>query len=664
MIPKFSNIISSPNDYINNTEKRKKYSKRIISNKFFIENKMNNKDSKASFQKDLLNINSNKNNEVKNNINNYKYINTEVEKQQNGGNINDNYYNNDKTKSNNVTNNICIIIKADDNKKKKEEIDKKDYKYEYYNSFKKRKKPNHSISTDNINLNNEKSYRKFKKINLNSSDKNLDLNNNSFKLKKKNIMNGKNSSIIDNNIKHGEIKYKYRNRNCSILNPKNKMNPIKNIKNDYINNFIDKNENPKKILFTHLSEKYIEENGRIKKEKKNKYNESIQQKREFLGISLNKIEKNKVKREIYDEFIDYEKEKEEIERRIIMSYENIKKEENNKYYKYKKRKPPKRVFSSDIATKISYNINNKNKEKKFNKSIDTTFFNNENNISKSDISYIQTEYNRDENQKYINLIKEERNLINSNSKINDKNINIKYKKRSINLKTENGLNYKNYLNNFYINKNNSDNRFNNINTNLFNSKSYMNIFIPEEKMKKNTDIILKEMIEILDVNKSKNKNIEYKSPRKKRETIFSPPSKNEIITIQNNEYGKTLRCIKKRCKEKSGIKEEGIRLNQYLEESPRKKINIINNDIKGENKEENKKIEINVPNGEIKALRRIKNKIENYKKNQNKNTNKYYNKFKKCKSFYFFKKKKKIILFIRPQIKRSYSLNCKNKNAK
>ena len=656
MIQKSKNIISYPNDYINNNgNKRKKYCKRIISNKL-LENKMNN--SKTSFQKNCLNSEYNKDihtdAEINKNINRYKYINTEIEKEQNGGNLNDNNYNNDKTKSNNVTNNICIIIKNTDNKDKEEESNKKDFNDDI--SFKNIKKKIKSISTDNINASYIKLNKKYKKISLDSNEK-MVLNNNLFKLKNKNIIQEKNSNIIDNNIKTGEIKYKYRNRNCSILNPKNTRNTTNNLKcNNFLHNSIDKKENSKNVLYTDISE--IEENGSIKKKKKNKYNELLQQKREFLGISLNKKEKNKVNKEIYDDFNDYEKEKEEIERRIMLSYENIKKEEKNKYYKYKKREPPKRVFSSDIATKISYDINNKSCKKKINKSIDTTFIN-ENNMYKNDVSYIQTEYSIDENKNYINLIKEGKNLINSKS--NDKNINIKYKKRSINLKTENGLNNKKSLNNFRINKNKTNNRFNNINTNLINSKSYMNIFIPQEKMKKNTDIILKEIMEILNIDNNKSKNKEYKSPIKKRETIFSSPARNDIIMIQNNEYGKTLRCIKKRCKEKSEIKEENIKLNQYAEIPPRNIIDIINNDIKYENKEENKKLEINVPDEEIKALRRIKIKIENYK---NKNTNKYLKGIKKIKSFSYFNRKKNIILFIKPQIKRFYSLNYKSKNAK
>ena len=171
-------------------------------------------------------------------------------------------------------------------------------------------------------------------------------------------------------------------------------------------------------------------------------------------------------------------------------------------------------------------------------------------------------------------------------------------------------------------------------------------------------------MEILNIDNIKSKNKEYKSPLKKRETIFSSPIRNDIIMIQNNEYGKTLRCIKKRCKEKSEIKEENIKHNQYTEIPPRKIIDIINNDIKYENKEDNKKLEINVPDEEIKALRRIKIKIENYKNNKNTNTNKYLRGIKKIKSFSYFNRKKNIILFIKPQIKRFYSLNYKSKNAK
>ena len=105
--------------------------------------------------------------------------------------------------------------------------------------------------------------------------------------------------------------------------------------------------------------------------------------------------------------------------------------------------------------------------------------------------------------------------------------------------------------------------------------------------------------------------------------------------IQKNEHGKTLRCIKKRCKDKTILTE--IKIFEGKNEEQSKIINYLNED-KEENKneeeikngeenkseeeikkkEENKILEIRIPGQQIEAMRRIKLKIENYKKSQEK----------------------------------------------
>ena len=142
-------------------------------------------------------------------------------------------------------------------------------------------------------------------------------------------------------IKNDSIKSRYKNKNCSIFSPKNKRN--KNIKcNNLLFGSLDKNyTESSNIIYNDASENFIETKGNIisstiKKSKKNMYRQSIQQKKELLGINLNVKEKNNIKRKLYEEFIDYEKQREEIEKKIILNDELIKNEEKIKDYKSKK----------------------------------------------------------------------------------------------------------------------------------------------------------------------------------------------------------------------------------------------------------------------------------------------------------------------------------------
>ena len=596
MLPKNNNNISYRNNSMNNIIRTpKKYSKRIITSNLINSKKMNDKNSKLDLNKELIKAQID---EFKNNKNSNKYSFFDLEKEENINNTNnlskiDN--NNDKNKSNNVTNNICIIIKTSDNKELGDE-DKKNYKLKYYNSLKKNKIKNYSIDTNNINTND----RKINNLIDNDNDKLFTIYNKSFIYKRKN-------NIRNNTINSNRIKYKYRNKNSSILIPKNRIN----LKTNYIYSPREKiSKYSKNILYTDNSEKSFETNGsllsfNLKKLRINAYKESIRKKRELLGVNYNVKEKNKANKEMHDEFNDYDKEREEIEKKILISDQIIQNEEKITYSKYKKREP-RRVFSGDI-----YNYaKNKSIEKFSKKCLDTTF-NFDNNNSKSEISSFQVESNKDE-------------LKNNQKKL-------KYKKRN----NDNLLNYKNSMKNFDINRIRKNKLFNN--NNLINSRSYRDIFIKEENMQKNINTIVKDIIKILNESKSKKK--PFKSPKRPRENIFSP--RKEIIMIQKNENGKTLRCIKKRCRDKSKNKEKRVITNHNIEEEPEEEINIIDNinnytTIKNiENKEENKKFEINIPGGEIEALRRIKNKIENYKKNQKRNRNKFVYRKIKSKSFSF-----------------------------
>ena len=536
-----------------------------------------------------------RNNSIGDNNNLYKKYNKRIIKSEINKNKFENINLNNKIKSNNVTNNICIIIKTADNKKlDEEEKQKKSFNYDYFDSYRNIKKHSCSISQDSFGSKNTKKNIMFKNLFF------FPKNENTKKLNKSFIIN-KNSYINNNKnkLKKSNIKYNYRIKTNSILDS-NQNKISKN--NNYLNTSMEKRNNnyEKDSLFTNFSDKYMETNESVLsltslKNRKNKYKELLQQKREFLGINFNNVDKIKIKKALYNEFKDYDKEKEEIEKRIMLNDEIIKNEEKIINYKMKK-KYKKRVFSCDLYITPPYNINNKNPEKMSKKSIDTTFIN-DINTSKSEFSSI-IDFKKIEKK---DLIEKEKKFVNKNiSKRNRNIINVKYTKRK-----NNNLFYKNSLNNFKIEKN--SNRLNSNNNSLLNNKSYMDIFIPEEKMKKNVNSVVRDIMKIINKNKSKSKP-KYKSPKKPRDPIFSSP-RNAIKKIQNVEDGKTF-CysIKTLYKEKNEAKPQNIINNinndkndnhndNDKKEFPKKLIDYILNNkrfIKSKKKEE-KKIEINIP---------------------------------------------------------------------
>lgn len=695
MLSKVTNIIPYKIIPLN----KNNYSKNIKNNYKTIMNSNNNKGTKINNNKnpkiflqnaflksemEKINKNNNKDNNKIINKKNYRFFSSEAQNNENKMNINT-INENEKNKLNNVTNNICIIIKTSDNKEPEEVKGVRNFGY--YDSFKNILNQSYPMSTGNIHIKNIKSSSAFKnkKINnnkikrynnsfiCNKSSNKKEKGNNSFSKRNnlkinllkqnKKLINMENKKIepevnkLYDDIKNDSIKSRYKNKNCSIFSPKNKRN--KNIKcNNLLFGSLDKNyTESSNIIYNDASENFIETKGNIisstiKKSKKNMYRQSIQQKKELLGINLNVKEKNNIKRKLYEEFIDYEKQREEIEKKIILNDELIKNEEKIKDYKSKKN-PIKKVFSDDISVKPNkkyYKSNNKSIEKNNKNLSNDSIVNNDNTISKSDFSYIQTEYNKDETNRFINLSK------NNPTKFK-KNNNFHFNKNKSNNKTRNKLNYKKSTNNFG-NINNKNYKLN-TNNSLINSKSCIEIFLEESKIKKNTDIIMHDIIKIMNTNNSKNKN---NSPRKIRENAFSPP-KNEIIMIQNNEDGKTLRCIKKRCKEKKQNVINEIKPNENIKkESPKKLLDYIINDKEKEKiKEENKKLEIKIPGQQIETLRRIKLKIENYKKGQKKHRNLNYKKFIKYNSFSYLNSKRNFRINTL-QIKRLHSLKIANIN--
>ena len=618
-------------------------------------------------------------------------------------------------KTNNVTNNICIIIKTSENQEQKE-LKNGGYNFDYVDSIKihgNNNDNNHNQSpliTENINFKLKSNNLKNKKLENNKIGENkLKSQNNSFILKKRLIKTQNNSIEKSNNKakkakinikskqdnskllkygndnKNGHIKSRYKNDNFLTQKYSQKYKKriiIPNIKNSNFGNYKNESNHSKEKYFTEVCEKNIDkrlDNIMCSPIKSNRniiglsYKELIQQKKKLLGINLNIKEKE----EVDELFINYEKEREEIEEKIKLNDEKIK--NDRKIINNKNQKETRRIFSSEISPKSSIGNFFLDSKKNNDKSNDSSknienIFNNDNNISKSEISYIQTEINKEEIKKYINLIKPENNSKNkNNSKKSKKKINIKYKKRSIKKGKEKISNKNNNRDSFNSINNirNSINKLSKNNSGLLNSKSCIDVFIKESKMNKNINIILKDIKKIINLNKSEiNKEIN-KTQKKSQKNI----PKNEVFMIQDNGHGKTLHCIKKLSKDKiqEEIQIKTISSEKNAEEEEPKKITELLFNIKKKykrkaKKDENKSLEIKIPGEEIQALRRIKSKIHYYKKtnqSQNKYKNNEYIKLQKYKSFSYFYLAKNNNKFINKyKIARSNSLKVEYKNEK
>ena len=439
-----------------------------------------------------------------------------------------------------------------------------------------------------------------------------------------------------NDNKNDHIKSRYKNDN--FLTQKNsqrykKRIIIPNIKNSNFGNCKNESGYSKEKYFTEISEKNIDrglDNIMCSPIKSNKnviglsYKELIQQKKKFLGINFN----IKEKKEDDELFINYDKEREEIEEKIKLNDERIK--NDRKIINNRSQEESKRIFSSEISPNSnicnffldSKKINDKSNDSS--KNIEN-IINNDNNISKSEISYIQTEINKEEIKNYINLIKPQNNYKtkNNSKKSKKKNINIKFQKRSIKKGKEKNSNKNKNRDSFNSINNirNSINKLSKNNSGLLNSKSCIDVFIKESKMNKNINIILKDIKKIINRNKSDISKEANKAQKKPQKNI----PKNEVLMIQDSEHGKTLHCIKKLSKDKiqEEIQIKTISSEKNAEEEEPKKITELLFNIKKKykrkpKKDENKNLEIKIPGEEIQALRRIKSKIHDYKKNKSK----------------------------------------------
>ena len=151
----------------------------------------------------------------------------------------------------------------------------------------------------------------------------------------------------------------------------------------------------------------------------------------------------------------------------------------------------------------------------------------------------------------------------------------------------------------------TNNTINNINTN----KNYININNISNLLSNNTN----NNEYNINTNYPKNEPQPYKT-----KAVFSPANNDEIMTVENEVKGKTIHIIKKR--------NRSPQINQsYQKSSPEtKKQNIIIESKKQDNENEQIKVEkkeyknnLKGPGRGISALRRINQKIENYKKRIN-----------------------------------------------
>ena len=713
MIHKLQNNISLKNTSIN-----KNYTTRNI--------KKNNNKNIAS--KSLKNINNNlstKSNCIFQNLL-LKDKTENLEAKMNGGILNhkkhkysniqsinkdyDNKSRNKKNKANNVTNNICIIIKTSENPDKEEddeEINQKNISnnLSYCDSFlsKKNNQKRLSLQTENINYDLKSNNFKDKKLennkiklkrfnnsfiaknnqikttkNLMIKTKSTNYKNNNYQKRTKIVKNKYNDNSNDNNNNNKEIlKYRYQNKNSSILNSKNDNYYIKrkipSVKKRTLFNSPDKENGgfSKQELITEVFNRNTSINldntmhSPLSKIRAS-YKDLIQEKKKSLGINLNKREKKKIKNEL---LINYDEKREEIEKEILLNDEIIKSEMNNNDNNNNEDQD-KRMLYSDLSKKANltyHNLNTKRNLKKLNNENNKNLINNEINNSKSDISYIPTESNKDDN-KNINLNR----FMNESTKPN-----IKYKKRNIKRKLEiinckksfNSIKSINSINSIKslksVSSDNRNNALNNSSNSLFNtSKSCINMLIKKNNMKRNISLILHDIKKLLNKDKNdKNEKESNKSPKKSRSI-----QKNEILMLKDNEDGKTIHCIQKLSKDKvqEEIQIKKIEPEKDNEEETSKNITGLLKNIKKrvlKYKDNYKNLEIKIPGREIEALKRIKTRINNYKKTQkiNRSRNNKYVKIQKFKSFSYFHAKNiynKIYLY---KIKKSKSLKIEHK---
>ena len=411
------------------------------------------------------------------------------------------------------------------------------------------------------------------------------------------------------------------------------------------------------------------------------FNKSIEEKRKMLGIPLKKNEYEKMNKKIEDDINEdeenlkkkllvYRKKQDEI----IKIYENrnktnLESKENvkilyknvHKSYKGKSKSKPKNpirilykdnskeIYShnnyehnitynfNDIKSNSNLNIELRNKNIHYNnsyiikrKDMEKTkkhYSNSQNDI----FNYKKAKNNKNKNEKDKNLIKKkikiykeaqnkdlfkknkDQNDLRCSSRLSDNNNNQKEKKiyenksyysklisKILNLKNKDYSSRKKESIKTYTN-----NTTNNINTNRnYINSNYMSNLLTNNINNNELNI---------NINNPKNEPQSYQT-----KVFFSPTKNDEIMTVENNTKGKTIHIIKKR--------NRSPQINpSFQTSSPEyKKQNINIESKKQDNEKEQIKMEkkeyknyLMGPGRGISALRRINQKIENYKKRIN-----------------------------------------------
>ena len=511
--------------------------------------------------------------------------------------------------------------------------------------------------------------QKLKDLEKTIQNKRIAIKDKRTKVDKKENKHIRSTTFDRGNLVKGESiatdKEYYSVKKRKIPNLKNKN---KNKKNNFNNNnnIENKSINSEDKIFNDIPMIKIQKNSRFDDEEnayktmspdisREKYNKSIEKKRKLLGIPVYKNEfqnyQNKGNKKNMDKLTIYKKRQDEIlknyEKKNIInqkSRENLKSKANNKT------KNQTKISNNDKNRKNNYGRNNNldnyiNKSKNMKKSDneiegsnsyviknpDTKNSPKRNSNSQPDIANL---INKEEGNNYFrNKIKvykqKERPKENiENKNLKTKGINNKKSKdlmeiKYIPSKNENQKEKKIYENNTYYSKlinklfNYSDNSQKNSSNNQTSknnsdNKSFNNLSNNSKNQNKRNNN--------LNIN-----NYSDVSPFTTK-IIYSSPKSNEIRTIQNNEDGKTLRIIKKRHKSPKKISnppQNNSIIKRVIRKKEKEENKVEENkNNREENKKEEKKKEIKkeyknnitVPSRGISALRRINQKIENYKK--------------------------------------------------
>ena len=537
----------------------------------------------------------------------------------------------------------------------------------YYNYSYLEKEPNEDGKKITLHKKLNLKKQKLKDLEQKIKNTNISLKDKKSKVEKKrarsstfdsgNNTKGKGNDLKVESITYDLPVYSIETKMPQIKNKNNKNsknnkhnNNLKNNSEDLIFNDIQKINNQKHKNYDDEEEDYIYKTM-SPDISRNKYNisfkKSIEQKRKLLGIPLYKNELKNDNTKIKDD-IDNKEEKKQTNKlkiykkrqdEILRNYEkkNIINQKSRDYIKNNKIKNrnPIRITYYDknkkdmISNNIFENDNYINDEKNNNKKIDNE---NKNNI-RFNKSYIikKPDYNN-KNKRNINSQKETDNFNEQNktqNSINNKEDDTNYLRKKIKVYKEKTKENKNFMT-----RNNTNN----------NSKKIMEFKIlppnkidlqKEKKIYENNSYYSKIISKLFNYNendsqknqynnKNDNKNINNLNNNTKynktnniinnnkdkfpynTKILYSSQKNGEIMTIQNNENCKILRIVKKRHKtpDKTPIQIEANK-------KTIKALKTQKDQSRNEKKEYNKNI--TTPGGGISALRRINQRIENYK---------------------------------------------------